>query len=605
MQVLIPLSVNDNHAPSRISRSFFSLSLSLDISEFGYYRTVHLLRQQRLHGHKVPSKPFELLIHPKTTSIAQYHRIMPKRYPHNEQATAGASMDSSASTKMTRDGSIRRVKDALRTLSSSASDVSAREKLLQAELTAAKLRNAEQKEEIQALIVERDAVESELHSSKRVSSCLQEDFSNSTEMLTGTRLTVHTLLREKELREAQLIAQDQRISDLQANSASVEALQLDLAQMQDANKLLKDENKNLKLELEEQEDWISHIRTSVDEANIAYNNLESKLRVAEDLIVQLQHINKTDTENHNTNRTALLRRNQELKQEIERLTGELRTERSKQDSLPGLDWKKECLRIHRDMKLKVDRLQMKLKAKAEECEALGVQSRLHQRAVYALQDEKDEYLAATPIQEAFLADMDSCSYVLEESQFSMVTTVIDVLPTATDQENTVSSTTTLAENHEVVIEPTLIKEDETMNNPLDTLEIEANEATIHFLSPSPKINAAEGGVSQQRATSLQCSSIKMNTPSTSTRYRPRISDSSEGSLSADAAPSNFGPGQGGSAATEPVILDSALAADGEGCVSQRIRGPDGLRESTSGFGNIAIDLLAIFIAGLVFKLFLI
>ena len=248
---------------------------------------------------------------------------------------------------------------------------------LQKALDDAKILNAKHQEQIETLTLERDAAESEIHINKRLSRSLEDDFCHSETSLEKTRALLQTALRQNEAQQMALGAQDK---ELEAKEKQIEMLQLESSNQNSQIELLQLEASNqtsemisLTNEKMDLEDWISEIKACVKEVNKSYSNLENKVQTQNGIILQLKAENtrleqrhESDVINLEMNKKALVRSNVELKRSCEDLQAKLQAEQEKSKATqPSIDWKAECLKIHkrksieiRNLKDQTERLQV-------------------------------------------------------------------------------------------------------------------------------------------------------------------------------------------------------------------------------------------------------
>ena len=234
---------------------------------------------------------------------------------------------------------------------------------LQKALKDAKLLNAKHREQIETLTLERDAAESALHAQKRISCCLEEDFSRSETSLEKTSALLHTA---HSLNESQQIVLRAKDKELEAKDQEIENLQLESSNQ--TSEIVSLTNEKLDLE-----DWISEIKTRVKEANTSYSNLETKVQTQNSIILQLkaenamlEHRHESDIMNHEMNKKALVRSNVDLKRSCEDLQAKLHAEQEKTKATQStIDWKAECLKVHKrksteikDLETEIEQLQV-------------------------------------------------------------------------------------------------------------------------------------------------------------------------------------------------------------------------------------------------------
>lgn len=209
----------------------------------------------------------------------------------------------------------------------------------------AKIFNAEYQEKIETLTLERDAAESELHTNKRLWHSQEEDFCHSETSLEKTRALLQAALRQNEAQQMALGAKDKEIERFQRESSNQSSEIVSLT--------------NEKIDLE---DWISEIKARVKEANAYHSNVESKVHTQNGIILQLkaentrlEHLHERDTINLEMNKKALVRSNMDLKRSCEDLQAKLQAEQEKAKAMePTIDWKAECLKVHKRKNMEID-----------------------------------------------------------------------------------------------------------------------------------------------------------------------------------------------------------------------------------------------------------
>ena len=229
---------------------------------------------------------------------------------------------------------------------------------LQKALDDAKTLNAKHQEQIETLTLERDAAESELHASKRLSRSVEGDFHRSETSLEKTRASLQTALCQN---EAQKIALEAKNKELEAKDKQIEQLQLESSSQCSEILSLTSEKMDL-------EDWISEIKTCVKEANATYSNLENKIQTQNGIILQLkaenarlEHRHESDVRDLKMNKKALVRSNMELKRSCEDLKAKLQTQLEKTEAMsPTIDWKAECLSILKRKSIEVQNLKSQI-----------------------------------------------------------------------------------------------------------------------------------------------------------------------------------------------------------------------------------------------------
>ena len=216
---------------------------------------------------------------------------------------------------------------------------------LQKALQDAKRLNAKHQEQIETLTLERDAAESALHAQKRISCCLEEDFSRCETSLVQTSALLHTAHSLNESQQMVLGAKDK---ELEAKDQEIENLQLESSNQ--TSEIVSLTNEKLDLE-----DWIAEIKTRVKEANTSYSNLETKVQTQNSIILQLkaenamlEHRHESDIINLEMNKKALVRSNVDLKRSCDDLQAKLHAEQEKTKAIqPTIDWKAECVKVHK------------------------------------------------------------------------------------------------------------------------------------------------------------------------------------------------------------------------------------------------------------------
>ena len=229
---------------------------------------------------------------------------------------------------------------------------------LQKALEDAKTLNAKHQEQIETLTLERDAAESELHTSKRLSRSVEGDFHRSETSLEKIRASLQTALYQN---EAQQIALEAKNKELEAKDKQIEQLQLESSSQ--ISELLSLTNEKMDLE-----DWISDIKTCVKEANATYSNLENKIQTQNGIILQLkaenarlEHRHESDVMNLEMNKKALVRSNMDLKRSCEDLKAELQTQQEKTQAMsPTIDWKAKCLTILKRKSTEIENLKSQI-----------------------------------------------------------------------------------------------------------------------------------------------------------------------------------------------------------------------------------------------------
>ena len=372
----------------------------------------------------------------------------------NSSQPSSAANVSFTSAQPKRISSGNFVKDSLRKLhTSEPANWRRREWELETELHQAKHRNTINEEQIRVLTIERDAAEAELHTNKQLSTYLEQDFSNSTEMLAATRTTASALFDQTDALKAESREKDQLIDRLQSELSKRNAMAAVLAEVANEKEILERENEDLQVQIRDLDLWMKEIRTCAFEATAYHTNLESKLQVCDEIIHELQSTIRHDRADFEMNKKASQRTNQLLRQEVETLKAELKAEqekRSKAEANP-IDWRKECLRVHRRHSLEVEQLKADLHQKTAENERLRIQSLAHWRALVALEAEHATSAASSPIRRSTFDDSHGCLAV--ENSISSTATLVDmgpssdvpVEPAAPSAESPVSSTRTRAE----------------------------------------------------------------------------------------------------------------------------------------------------------------
>ena len=263
--------------------------------------------------------------------------------------------------------SLRFVQDSLQKIYPSHASSSTQIQYLQNALNAAKIVNAKHQEQIEALTVERDAAESELHTTKRLSNSLQEDFCHSETTLEKNCALLQSALRQNEAQQMALAVKEK---ELEAKDKEIECLRLEASDQNSeiASLLLKSGDQSRKIEsLTDDnlllEDWISEIKARVQEANTSYSNLENKIQTQNGIILQLKaenarldHRHESDIINLEMNKKALVRSNMDLKRSCEDLQAKLQEQEKAKEVQPAFDWKAECLKIHKHKSIQIKNL---------------------------------------------------------------------------------------------------------------------------------------------------------------------------------------------------------------------------------------------------------
>lgn len=318
-----------------------------------------------------------------------------------------------------------------------------REWELETELHQVKLQNATFQEQIRILTVERDAAEAELHETKRLSTCLQNEFDTSAEMLKSTKSAVNHLRRRKVEAEVDAEQKDREIGYLLAERDTMAA---ELAKVTDEKDTLELEVQDLRTANRDSESWIDEITVCVQEAITDHANLESKLQVSGDIIHELQKVIKNDTKNSEMNKKALLRTNADLKEQVNTLKATLEAEQKKNSGTgKNIDWKKKYLLVQQQKSLEVEQMQARLREKTSENASLKLQSSAHLRALEALEAEKAASAAFSPIHDSICEDSHESS--AEENTISCNTTVAENEPANDSQEE---QPTSLTEDHTTI-----------------------------------------------------------------------------------------------------------------------------------------------------------
>ena len=200
--------------------------------------------------------------------------------------TAGKVAMCGAKTDRQRGSSFGFGKESFRSKHSSAPDHAwRREWELETELHQVKLKNSTYQEQIRILTLERDAAEAELHETKSLSTCLRKDFEASTELLNSIKPAVKDLRRRNVELEIDAEQKDKEIQYILADLISMAA---ELANVTDHKNTLECEVQDLRIENREYESWMNEITVCVQDMTAHHANLESKLRVSEDIIHELQ-----------------------------------------------------------------------------------------------------------------------------------------------------------------------------------------------------------------------------------------------------------------------------------------------------------------------------
>ena len=305
------------------------------------------------------------------------------------------------------------VKDSIRKIHSPASSNIDQVGDLQKALREAQLLNADHQEDISILTVERDAAETELHINKHKSSLLEKDFTHSEQALANVQELLHRALLRNEAQQAELRDKDRQVEELRLKVAEYE------------QSLVTETSQRLDLE-----DCVEHIKVRVQDADIQYTKLESKVQAQKGTILQLKaentlikHERDTDAVNHTVNKHALSRTNVKLKQQVQSLRTELEAEKKKsQEELPSVDWRAYCLQIHFRRSMDLER------AKAEMVEPQSQNLELWEE-MKILQEEDLRQVASAGIESR--AQATSCSPTVE-NDISRVVIVADVSPSASE-----------------------------------------------------------------------------------------------------------------------------------------------------------------------------
>ncbi|KAL8793225.1 MAG: hypothetical protein Q9195_004161 [Heterodermia aff. obscurata] len=307
--------------------------------------------------------------------------------------------------------SLRFMHDSLQKIYPSHASSSSQVQDLQKALKDAKSLNAKHQEQIEILTLERDAAESALHTQKRISRSLEQDFSR----CENSHLETSDLLHSAHDRnEAQQTALEAKNKELQAKDKQIKRLQLESSTQTSEIVSLTSEKMDL-------EDWISEIKTAVKAANTSYTNLESKLQTQNGIILQLKAENtrleqrhETDVVNLEMNRKALVRSNNDLKRSCEDLQAKLQLQAEQENAKamqPAIDWKAECLRVHKRKTTEIEALEaekeglqvenqeqfMELRALRTEMEQLQVENQEQYMELRTLRTGEVDFEAKTEL----------------------------------------------------------------------------------------------------------------------------------------------------------------------------------------------------------------
>lgn len=273
--------------------------------------------------------------------------------------------------------------------------------------------NAKHQEQIQILTTERDAAESGLYDSKRHSRSLEEDFSHSDRELEQTRALLLEARLQNEALQADLKIRDQQVEQLKQHATRQES------------ELLQVTHEKL-----DHEDWIAEIKARVKEANTHYNKLENRVQTQNGTILQLkagctllQDQLRTDNSNAEMNKKALLRSNADLKREVEKLQKEVEAEKEKKKTVkPAIDWRSECMRIHRRKSLQIEKLEAEIEQlRLKNLEQCGEIESLKQETLTAAASTECSPPTARP--------------TMAQNSISEVVALVDILPSDVPADN--------------------------------------------------------------------------------------------------------------------------------------------------------------------------
>lgn len=335
------------------------------------------------------------------------------------------------------------MQDSLQKICPSHASSSSQVQDLQKALEDTKRLNAKHQEQIETLTLERDAAESALHAQKRISSCLEEDFSRCETSLVQTSALLHTAHSLNESQRMVLRAKDK---ELEAKDQEIENLQLESSnQTSEIDSLT-----NEKLDLE---DWISEIKTRVKEANTSYSNLETKVQTQNSIILQLkaenallEHRHESDIMNHEMNKKALVRSNVDLKRSCEDLQAKLHAEQEKTKATqPTIDWKAECLKVHKRKSTEIKDLesgkeQLQVENKEQYMELRTLRTEIEQLQV----QNQEQYMELRTLKNAELNVVSKHELVNSAASAAIAPTAEDELPTS-ETSNITSSIVTLCD----------------------------------------------------------------------------------------------------------------------------------------------------------------
>ena len=357
--------------------------------------------------------------------------------------TAGKASVCGAKTDQQRGSSFGFGKESFRSKHSSAPDHAwRREWELETELHQVKLKNSTYQEQMRILTLERDAAEAELHETQHLSTCLRKDFEDSAELLNRIKPAVKDLHRRTVELE---IDTEQKDKEIQYILADRDSMAVELIEVTNDKNTLECEVQDLRTENRGYESWMDKLTIGVQDMTASHANLESKLQVSEDIIHELHKVIKNDSATSEMNRKALLRKNADLKREVDTLNAKLKAEHERiSETESNVDWKQECVRVHKQKSIELEQMQARLHEKTSENARLKLQSSAHLRALEVLEAEQAASAASGPMYNSTLEGIHES--LAEGYTISCATMIAEIEPTNDGQ---VDQPTSLMSDHTI------------------------------------------------------------------------------------------------------------------------------------------------------------